>query len=82
MDGKEQINSLITVGADLPTANPYLDDTDQGDITTLVTKEKTKGKRKIAETAPKVLPQKKDAHEAPDPKEYIAELERSENEEL
>lgn len=81
MGDKEHINTLISVGAGLPPVNPYLDDQNQPDDddddgTGL--KSKSKATRKpsatVQSTATKTI--------APDPKEYIAELERPEDEDI
>lgn len=78
MSDREQINTLISAGSGLPTANPYLDDasiTDDEDGT------ETKKKRgRTPEIVKKAIA--KNASPAPDPKEYIAELERPEEENL
>jgi len=71
MSNKEQINTLIATGVSLPPVNPYLDDsvtTDSDDSNNTLTKKK-----------PGRVPAKSIA---PDPKEYIAELERPEEENL
>lgn len=72
MDDKEQISTLI--GADLPPVNPYLDDDadDDADNDT-----GSKGKTKSKKPAVPVSGSTKSI--APDPKEYIAELERPED---
>lgn len=70
MKNKEQINTLIATGVTLPPVNPYLYDNTAGDdnVASLLTKKKPG--RAPAKTI------------APDPKEYIAELERPEDENL
>ncbi|MFA5776208.1 MAG: hypothetical protein WC988_01475 [Patescibacteria group bacterium] len=70
MSNKEQISTLITTGATLPPVNPYLDDSVADDDSSINPLVKKKPGRVPAKTT------------APDPKEYIAELERPENESL
>jgi hypothetical protein len=79
MSDKEQINTLISVGAGLPPINPYLDDSNQPDDDDGSTKPKSKAGRKPANPVPNPSPK---TTIAPDPKEYIAELERSEEESI
>ncbi len=80
MGDKEHINTLISVGAGLPPVNPYLDDQNQSDDDdgSASLKSKNKAGRKpsapVQSTATKTI--------APDPKEYIAELERPEDEDI
>ena len=80
MGDKEHINTLISVGAGLPPVNPYLDDQNQSDDedATEGVKSKSKAGRKpsapVQSTVTKTI--------APDPKEYIAELERPEDEDI
>ena len=77
MSDKEHIATLVTSGAALPPINPYLDDSvisSDDDGTTL-----TKGKK--AKAKPGRKPEKpahivKDKTMARDPYEYVAELER------
>ncbi|PIS22217.1 hypothetical protein COT50_03185 [candidate division WWE3 bacterium CG08_land_8_20_14_0_20_41_10] len=71
MSDKEQINTLIATGDTLPPVNPYLDDTIASD-TTDANNALAKKKPGRAPVKPAVI----------DPKEYIAELERSEDENL
>jgi hypothetical protein len=71
MSNKEQINTLIATGVSLPPVNPYLDDTsnNDGDDSNNALAKKKPGRAPAKATSP-------------DPKEYIAELERSEEENL
>lgn len=69
MNDKEQINTLVATGGTLPPVNPYLDDTIASDTSTDSLAKKKPGR---APAKPAVI----------DPKEYIAELERSEDENL
>jgi len=81
MSDREQIDTLISAGRDLPPINPYLDDvasTDEGETGRQTKSAKTKKKNKTPAPAPKV----KSTQTSPDPKEYIAELERPEGEAL
>jgi len=66
MSDKEQINTLVATGETLPPVNPYLDDNTTSDNPL------AKKKPGRAPAKPAVI----------DPKEYIAELERSEDENL
>ncbi len=77
MSDKEHINTLISVGNGLPPVNPYLDDTSQQDDEGVVTA-KSKAGRKPTNPAPTSATKSA----APDPKEYIAELERPEDEDI
>ncbi|HAZ29495.1 TPA: hypothetical protein DCY43_01935 [candidate division WWE3 bacterium] len=78
MSDKEHIATLVTSGAALPPINPYLDDSvisSDDDGTTL-----TKGKK--AKAKPGRKPEKpahivKESPIVPDPKDYVAELERT-----
>ena len=80
MVNKEQIDTLIVTGATLPPVNPYLDDTTTGDSGDTANDPLTKKK---PGRAPAATPKASSAKTgAPDPKEYIAELERSEDENL
>jgi len=82
MSNKEQINTLISVGASLPPVNPYLDDvkpSDDDDEDALHV-QKSKAGRKPADTSQNQPA--KASPITPDPKEYIAELERPEDEGL
>jgi|GEM_PF-4493384 hypothetical protein len=74
MNTKEQIDTLISSGASLPPVNPYLDDAAAADDP--VTK-KGPGRTPAAAVKPAAT-----KTIAPDPKEYIAELERPEDEQL
>lgn len=75
MSDKEHISTLITTGGGLPPVNPYLDDhPDPNDDDTDVTHGKKKGKT----PAIPLKPAPKNNPIVPDPKEYIAELERPE----
>jgi len=80
MGDKEHINTLISVGAGLPPVNPYLDDQNQSDDDDGATDLKAKSKAGRKPSAP-VQPSSSKAI-APDPKEYIAELERPEDEDI
>lgn len=77
MIDKEQINTLISVGTGLPPVNPYLDDSSQSEDDENRANTKRKPGRAPA-NAPKPAANKS----SPDPKEYIAELERPEEEDL
>lgn len=79
MNDKEQISTLISVGAGLPPVNPYLDDSTPPEGGGNVRPHKSRAGRK-----PRDLPTNPSTKVtiAPDPKEYIAELERPEEEGL
>jgi len=81
MSDKEQISTLISGGVGFPPVNPYLDDSTQADdnVGAGAHVRKTRTKRK-APDLPTIPPSKSLA--TPDPKEYIAELERPEEEGL
>lgn len=79
MGDKEQINTLISVGTGLPPVNPYLDDSAAPDDDEINVKPKSKAGRKSTNPAP--IPSVK-TNITPDPKEYIAELERPEEESI
>ncbi len=81
MGDKEQINTLISVGAGLPPVNPYLDDSNQSDDDEDGASSKPKSKAGRKPTQPAPSPSAKTTI-APDPKEYIAELERPEEESI
>jgi len=78
MSNKEQINTIITTGVTLPPVNPYLDDnaSSYGDDVNPPARKKP---GRTTANAPKTGFTKT---VAPDPKEYIAELERPEDENL
>ena len=79
MGDKEHINTLISVGAGLPPVNPYLDDQNQSDDDDGAgLKSKSKAGRKPSAPVPSTTAKTI----APDPKEYIAELERPEDEDI
>jgi len=87
MDDKEQIDTIVSVGAGLPPLNPYLDDfTVADDDTSLVVKNSKKGKSNASKKKELKKPAKneplKQVSLAPDPTEYIAELERPEDENI
>ncbi len=71
MSNKEQINTLIATGVTLPPVNPYLYDS--------TTSDGDDANNPLAKKKPGRAPAKTSA---PDPKEYIAELERPEDENL
>ncbi len=81
MDDKEHIDTLISVGAGLPPVNPYLDDQgqsdDDGDDSSNLKPISKAGKKS---SSPVLSASEKTI--APDPKEYIAELERPEDEDI
>lgn len=77
MSDKEQINTLISVGTGLPPVNPYLDDSNDGEVGEDGSP-KSKAGRKPADSGKTAAK----AAAMADPKEYIAELERSEDENL
>lgn len=78
MDHKEQINTIISMGAGLPPVNPYLDDQDDDDGVPTAKSAKNKAGRNPSKPAFSTPTESI----APDPKEYIAELERSEEDTL
>lgn len=71
MSDKEQINTLVATGGTLPPVNPYLDDTIASDT--------SDANNPLVKKKPGRAPAKPAAI---DPKEYIAELERPEDENL
>lgn len=86
MDDKELIETLINTGANLPPSNPYLDDDSSfyplydDDVKDGGKKgKKAKDKNQSPSNSPSEI--ETTTSITPDPKEYIAELERLEDEE-
>lgn len=77
MDDREQINTLVSVGTGLPPVNPYLDDTTDNDA-----EDTAKPKSKAGKKPGQTNPSPKTTTIIPDPKEYIAELERPEEDSI
>ena len=77
MSDKEQINTIISMGVSLPPVNPDLDDISVRDIGIKPIK---KGTRQVnKKIVAKETVSSKVTSTNPDPKEYVAELERPEN---